>query len=440
MSSAAPSLTAGGGRVLVPVDSSRVALTRLSPIFTPASLPHLAMMAVIALFPFQVLGIGVGTTKIDLSVIVFALFVLMMMVWSHRATTSLAFKIFLGVYLTTEIMMFFVGPTTLNRFASAFVWLTAAILLYGRREQIPIHSQLAFALTLGGTVLVGLSLIYQYVIDRLERPAGLMAEPSPAGMVLLAGVAGLIISARWAPTQGGKIASYGGALLLFGISLITKTTHILSFAIALVGVGTLSRSFNARTVLLGLCLLAAVYGLLTYDPHYQSRIDIGGASSNLSLMSWLQGFDQMMESLRAYPLTGAGLGGTGQFDFYSEYSEGLFLAGLGDMNRQDAYSGLFRLVIELGPILMGVVLYAMGLRFRELWQATGEGALPVGREAQAQMFLFAFAVTLIVGILLKEPTYSRSHFALAALLFCVVPLRAVVRLPADVAARLRPAR
>lgn len=438
MSTLAPTFRENGG-VRVAVDSSQVALTRLRPIFTPTSLPHWLMMAVIVLFPFQVFGLGVGTTKIDLSNAVFALFVASVVLTPSRTSASTKFKIVLAAYLAIEVMMFFAGPTTINRFAAAFVWLTAIFVLFGRRDYIPINTRIAFPLTLCGIAIVGLSLLYQYIIDRVDRPAGLMAEPSPAGMILLAGVAGLLISSRWAPSQTGKVASLVGAVCLFGISIITKTTHILSFAIALVGIGTVSRSFNLRTIILILMLLAAVYGMMTYDPHYQSRTDIQAASSNLSLMSWLQGFDQMVASLRAYPLTGAGLGATGQFEFYSAYTAGLFRAGLGDLNRQDAYSGLFRLTIELGPVLMGIVLYAMTTRFRELWRATGDGLLPVGREAQAQMFLFTFAVTLAVGILLKEPTYSRSHFVLAALLFSVIPLRAVVCVPKSVASQLRSA-
>lgn len=415
--------------VVVPVTSRDTALTRAYPIFAPGSVFHTVMLVVIALFPFEVFSLDVGTTKIDLSNVLFAPLALWTAASSLKHGLSAGFRLFLLVYIAAETIMFFAGPAPVSRFAAAFVWLTSIFLVFGSRDHVPIDARAAFRVVLAGIAALTVAILYQYVFEGNDRPAGLMAEPSPAGMILLGGVAGLLISSRWAATTRQRMTSYLIAFGLFGLSIITKTTHIVSFAITLVMIGALSRSLSARTIIGGLLFLGVVYWLLTFDPHYQSRMAVSDASSNLSLLSWLQGFDQMVSSLKEYPLIGGGLGATGQFDFYSSYTPDLYRAGLGELNKQDAYSGLFRLVIELGPLLVGVIIYAIAKRLIELWKAAGEGALPVCAEARAQMFLFTFATELIVGIMLKEPTYSRSYFVVAAVLFSLVPLRAVVRVP-----------
>ena len=223
--------------------------------------------------------------------------------------------------------------------------------------------------------------------------------------------------------------------MLVGISFITKTTHVVSFAFALVVVGLLSRSFTVRTVIIVAPLLGVLYWIVSNDAHYTSRVDVYNAGANLSLLSWLQGFDQMVTSIKRYPFVGAGLGGTGQFDFYSEYSDDLFRAGIGDLNRLDAFSGFFRLVIELGPVLMGLAIWALVRRFQELWRATGGGLLPQTPESKHQIFLFTFGFTLLAGVFLKEPTFSRSQFVVAPLLVLLVPLRSVLTLPVPQARR-----
>jgi hypothetical protein len=422
----------------VPAQSNRTALTRFRPAFFPDSGQHYLMLLIIVLFPFQIFGLNVGTTKFDLANIAFAAFAAWVLLSVPRLGQSSRFKLFFGIYLTVEIIMFFAGPAPPARFGSAFLWVTSVVVLFGLRDHIPINARAAFWLTLSCVALVAMSLLFGSLILGEDRPAGLMAEPSPAGLALLGASAGLLISVRWAPNRPAAMLSIGGAAILFVVSFLTKTTHILSFAAALVSLGVLSRSFSVRTAILSVVALGVLYWLFTYDPHYQSRVNVSAASSNLSLLSWLQGYDQMVASLHRYPVLGAGLGGTGQFEFFSGYSVDLFRAGIGDLNRQDAFCGLFRLTIELGPVLMAVVLYAISLRLRQLWRSTGEGLLPVGLESQAQMFLFTFGFTLVIGFMLKEPTYSRSHIVLGALLFTVIPLRAVVDVPRRMALQLRP--
>ncbi|WP_425229469.1 hypothetical protein [Sphingomonas sp.] len=418
--------------VTIRASSKTVALTAAPPIFLPTDVRGLLLLLVLALLPFQVWGVDVGTSKWDLANLVFVAFVASIGFGNGRAPLSGFFKAFFGIYIVIQIVSFFAHGTPPARFASGFLWMTSIIVLFGRRTQVPLDASLAYRVILAGVVLMCTVLLYQLLWLRIDRPAGTMAEPSPAGLVALAAGAGLIVSAKWA-TPSERWIGYAAALGFTFISFIIKTTHIISFAIALIVVGIVSRAFTLRTLAIVAPLLGVLYWFVTNDAHYTSRVDVYNASSNLSLLSWLQGFDQMVASLRRYPVIGAGLGGTGQFDFYSSYSEELFRAGIGDLNRLDAYSGFFRLTIELGPIVAGIMLLVLGGRLVEMWHATGDGRLPLTEESKHQVFLFTFSVTLLAGILLKEPTYSRSQFVVSMLLFCTVPLRATITLPGSVA-------
>lgn len=416
--------------------SDRIVLTRHRPAFLPGGALHAVILLILAAFPFQWTGLDVGTSKFDVSNILFYSFSVLIVLNAHKLYWSGGFKLFFLAYLILETIEFLAGPATLPRFASAFVCLTSILVVFGARDALPLNARLAFRIVLIGVALLAASLVFEYVVQGEERPAGLMAEPSVAGLVVLGTTAGLLLSARWAPGRTAALLAVVGAGLLFAVSFVTRSTHVLSFVVALTSLGFVSRSFNLRTVILGVAALTVLYWLFTYDPHYQGRINVADAASNLSLLSWLQGFDQMVASFQRYPLVGAGLGGTGQFDFYSPYSAELAFLGLSELNRQDAFSGLFRLTIELGPVLMGAVLYSIAARLTQLWRVTGAGLLPPCAESQAQIFLFVFAFTLVFGVLLKEPTYSRSHFVVAALLFSIVPLRAVVDVPLSMAHQL----
>lgn len=418
------------------VSSDRVALTRFRPAFLPGSALHYLVLLILAVFPFQWLGLDVGTSKFDISNIAFYMFAVLILFNGNSIRWSNAFKLFFVTYITLESIMFLVGPATLPRFASAFVCLSTILVVFGSRNSLPINAKPAFYIVLIGVGLVAGSILFGYLVQGQDRPAGLMAEPSVAGLILVGTTAGLLLSSRWAPTRARARLSILGGVLFFGVSFFTKSTHILSFVVALTSLGLLSRSINLRTLVLGGIAMGVLYWLFTYDPHYHSRIDVQDASSNLSLLSWLQGFDQMVASFWRYPLVGAGLGGTGQFEFYSPYSAELAFLGLSELNRQDAFSGLFRITIELGPVLTAAVLCGIGSRLLQLWRATGSGLLPVCEESQAQVFLFTFAFTLVFGVLLKEPTYSRSHFVVGALLFSIVPLRSVIDVPQSVVQRL----
>ena len=384
---------------------------------------HFLIFLILAFLPLQFLGISVGTTVFDISNILFVVFAGSLFFLGNGLGMTRNLRIFILIFVVVQVSLFADSETPWNRFVSAFLWMMSIFTVFGHRFHIQLNNRVAYWTILLGVAVLAITILVQWRVFDVGRPPGTMAEPSPAGLVMLAGAAGLILSQQWSSSNIEKLISIACALALIGLSYFIRTTHLLPFAMSVIAIAVFSRSLNARAALLLTLVVFGVYYVVSADEHYLSRIDIDAAASNLSLLSWLQGYEQMMASLSYSPLVGVGLGGTGYFEFQSQYSDLLFRANIADLNRYDAYSGFFRLMIELGPIFMGLFAYVLWTRLKAFWDNVGEGALPKCDEAKCQVFLFTFAFTLITGILLKEPTYSRSQVVVAALLFAAVPLR-----------------
>ena len=148
------------------------------------------LLLVLALFPFQIFGLTVSTTKWDLANLVFVAFVISIAFASRETPSSRRFQLLLVAYLVVEAILFFNGPTTPSRFASAFLWITSILVLYGRRDVVPLPAASAYRVIVAGiAVLVG-TLLVQFLYLKEGRPGGTFAEPSPAGLVILAAAAG----------------------------------------------------------------------------------------------------------------------------------------------------------------------------------------------------------------------------------------------------------
>ena len=382
------------------------------------------IILICAFLPFQIIGIPVGTTIFDISNILLIILVAISIFGNRNTEKNGIYFLYLMVFCIIHLYIFSKNDTNISRFSSALIWICSYIIIFIRRRDIYLPTKYVYGVTLFVTTALFLMIIFQLFVEGIPRPEGFMAEPSPAGLVLLATATGLILASR--KTSGGfeKFVMLLTALVFGYISFLLRSTHIISFAFSLLVLVAFSRAFDVRVTVIGVFIFVFIFMVVLQDEHFQERLDLGSANSNLSVLSWLQGFDQMMESIRSFPVLGAGLGSTGFFHFDSYNSIVLFELGIGDLNRYDAYSGLFRMVIELGPLFAGLFLFSVVRRLIELWRNTGSGVLPVCNDAKYQIFLFAFAFTLIVGIMLKEPTWSRSQVAVAVLLFYAVPLNA----------------
>lgn len=382
-----------------------------------------ATYLIVAMLPLQFLGLDIATTKVDLSNIVFLLLALSVLAGGLKRPVAPMYQLFFAIFFVVQLSLFITGGIPLARFVSGVSWIFSILIIYGWRRYLVIDARSCYVAVLAGTALLAFVILFEFLLLNNERPAGTMAEPSSAGLVLLATAAGLMISSQWMQKKSERMTLLAIVVALVYLSYVIHTTHVLSFAISVLIAAIFSRTLTIGTLAVNSVILGGIYFVASSDTHYVSRVDIGDAASNLSLLAWLQGFDQMLASLRMFPLTGAGLGATGTFAFQSQYSDFLFYSGIPDLNLLDAYSGFFRLMIEAGPIFMAAFAFAMLMRLRSFSRNVKAGLLPRTPEAQYQVFLLTFALTLIVGIMLKEPTYSRSQMVVAALLFFVVPMR-----------------
>jgi len=120
----------------------------------------------------------------------------------------------------------------------------------------------------------------------------------------------------------------------------------------------------------------------------------------------------MKHSIALSPILGFGLGSTGYFEFESKNTEILESFNLEFLNKYDAYSGFFRMTIELG-ILFIIILFTFiytKLKYFKLYvkkiKQTHSNFINIIDIHLTFIFIFSF--TMVIGILIKEPTYSRS--------------------------------
>ena len=128
--------------------------------------------------------------------------------------------------------------------------------------------------------------------------------------------------------------------------------------------------------------------------------------TNPSLLSWLRGLDQAIVVLKNSPLFGYGIGSTGYFDFESAYGDRLAYYRIYDLTLRDAFSLLWRLIIEIGilPIFIFSIYLLSRIREFRLFLINNHE----DKNFKYIVFNFTFALALILGCLIKEPNYARS--------------------------------
>jgi hypothetical protein len=133
------------------------------------------------------------------------------------------------------------------------------------------------------------------------------------------------------------------------------------------------------------------------------------------------------------PIFGFGLGSTGLFDISSDNAVALEGLGFGFLNKLDSYSMFFRLGIELGGISLFLLLLIMVTKFlsvERLLRSDFKSNIP----QFFFIFNFFFSTCLIIGVLIKEPTFGRSLVYIGFFLFFTSELN---YLRASIASRSR---
>lgn len=371
---------------------------------------------IIFLFPLQIYGINVNTTIFDLSGITFIALV-SVLIYKNLLRLNTLFIIFVSIFLLIEIILFIINSVPIYRFASGVLWIGSFMIIFGTKYFNKINFKKLYTPLLLAINLSLLYIFFEIVVLGAERPSGTFSEPSTAGLVFLSTAAGFIFLLPHIRSKINKLLLILYIFMLLYTSSIVMTTHIVSLLISLI----LSYSVYIRIslksfiimIIIGLIGLIVIYN----SEHMMSRIDIGGDELNLSQLAWMAGFDQMFESMKSSPIFGQGLGGAGFFNFESQNTDLLASLGAQDLNSLDAYSGLFRLVIELGTFLSLFVVFALIKNIIEFRSYIINMAATSFIKNHEIIFIFIFSQTLIIGILLKEAVWSRSVNVLAILLF-----------------------
>jgi len=133
----------------------------------------------------------------------------------------------------------------------------------------------------------------------------------------------------------------------------------------------------------------------------------------------------MKHSIINSPIFGFGLGSTGYFPFNSEFTDELAIQRVYSVNLTDAYSAAFRLVVEIGflPFLLFIFYlyhkFKLFKNYQILIKNNDEGNF------HPEIFLFIFAFSLIIGFLIKEPSYARSYVYLSFLLLTSISFKKI---------------
>jgi hypothetical protein len=388
----------------------------------------------ILLMPLQVFSLFLAASRFDLSPFILLLFA---GAFALRNGIRMRSLVVLAAFVALHVALLAVlGVAPSPRVVSGVVWLGGLLFWLLDGSRVRYRQDLACKAILAVMSLTAIYVLYQSFILHTDRPKGWFHEPSFAGLCLFATAAGVLVTLLLVrDTLVTQVRLFGCFVLLFAAALMTLSMHFVTFMVTVSGLAIFLwgprlfrvrfRNFGFRTFALAAVfagVLAFVAMQLLTMQHFLVRLNFANPT-NFSLLSWLRGLDQMRAAIAASPIVGLGLGSTGYFPFQSTYSTILEQMGRPNLNITDAYSLLFRLVIEIGLPLVLIFLGYLALRLRAFVAWTRSSELPAPERA-AIVFNFVWALAVIAGCLLKEPLYSQSFLYVATLLIASVPLTA----------------
>lgn len=385
------------------------------------------LVVAIILFPLQKIAILLMGSRYDLTAFILLFLSLYSFIFFKK--TTIAKIIFLAFFSIQILITLFFQISPYYRFVSGIVWLGGLLLLILGSKNIE-YNQKTIAKTIIGVLLItSIYICFEGFILQIDRPQAWFYEPSFAGLCLYGGSSGVLISLI-VGKQNKKIRFILILcfILLITAAILTFSMHFITFVISLIVFflfllpTLISIDFKKVLLFLSFGLLIFIIGAnLFLSSHFQSRTDIADPS-NLSLLAWLQGYDQMIAAIGKSPFFGLGLGSTGNFNFKSEYSDILQSVGKSDLTLNDAFSLAFRLIIEIGLlffILLLIFLKKKLRKFKVLFSYYKKNGMNIPTPI---IFNFVFSITVILGCFLKEPLYPQSFLYLSIFLVSSIPL------------------
>ncbi len=400
----------------------------------------------VLLFPFQFLAVRFFTGAYDIASLLLISNILLVIISGMYINKKVLIIISSFIIIQCIIVIYFnIGPS--YRFISGIIWLSALLLIIVNGNHNHHYSQkLVFKLIF---LILSFSAIYMWFeyyfiitpgvysydwsfLNRFntKRPMAGFSEPSYAALALFAAAAASFSSLMFSKNSKKmyfKLIAF--SLLLCSAAFLARSMHVVTFIISIGIVICIWLSYRISIIKIFLfftiiaCLLALMLILLSYS-HYYQRVNIfadPAGMENPSLLSWLRGFDQVMHVMRSSPYFGFGIGSTGYFEFDSLYGDRLAYYRLYELTLRDAFSLLWRLLIEIGLVPVSLFAFYMINRlyyFRKLIINASYN----DKNLKYIIFNFTFALTLIIGCLIKEPNYARSSLFIGIFLISSIPL------------------
>lgn len=382
----------------------------------------------IALFPFQILSITLGS-RYDFSAILLLIFVFLLNLKISRSRNF--FKIpkkisySLIIFLILQLFLFLFSETPLYRFISGLIWFGGLFTIYLSRKDINIDFSLTYKIIFIVIFFSSVVMLFEFFTSK-ARPMAFFDEPSYAGLVLYsmsAAYLGCLIIGKDLLVRKKHLLIY--AFYFFFVALLTKSLHIFSFFIVLFLI-TIKLIFDSKNsiklknfinILFAFFIILIIFFNVGDLNHFIFNLRFNDlANASQSLLTWLYGMDQAFEAIKLNPFTGLGVGATGFFDFHSSYYPLLEKITNSSHNKTDSFSGLFRLIIEFGIFFPIVLILTITFNILNINNIKKEFNKRYKLNFEI-LFIRIFSSTMFIGILIKEPTYSRSIVYITVLLF-----------------------
>jgi len=359
--------------------------------------------------PLQFLSLKVSSSSYDLSVFFVIGFIVCKIFYANISLLKvLKFILVLIIYIINSFYLDFSDP---GRFVSAFTWISFLLIIIFFSSDLNFDAKITYYFIFIPLFFIAIYSIFEYMIFGVQRPKSTFDEPSYAGLCFYSVSVGFI--ARYYFCNIKKFNYLLFASIFFYAGVLTKSMHIITFLISLIFLLCSTKKFSIiRIIFFIILIFVLIFIIILSDIHYLNRLNIFNPK-NVSLLVWLRGLDQAIFVINNFPLFGTGLGSTGEFEFNSSSNKLLSYYKLHTLNLTDAYSMLFRLFIEVGLIGVIFFLYNFILKYKNFLSISKNNM-------KNQIFCFFFALTLIIGILIKEPSYSRSYVFLSALIYFTI--------------------
>lgn len=358
---------------------------------------------------FQNTSLALFGSKYDLTNFLVLFSIIPLILLSKQKTIA---YIFLFAFIALHIIIwiyFQIAP--IHRLISGMIWFGGLVAVSIFSDKGLYNRKIAYNLLIASMLFLSTIIVIDAVYNGVSRPKGFLDEPSYAGLLLFSCATMLLYRVLHDYTFHGKIRPINLFSLIFLLcgSALTKSMHLLTFLIMSATILFILRSRFRHILVLSILLIPGIIvliRLLDFD-HISDRLNFSGEILNISLLSWLRGLDQAKYALHNSPLLGFGLGSTGYFPFDSSHTQKLEVYGLEILNLTDAFSGLFRVTIELGGLSVLMIIYLLS---KQVYGLRATIKMVASRKDDLYGHLLAiFGLSLLIGVLIKEPTYSRSY-------------------------------